>query len=164
MEILTQFGVDLRLLIAQIINFTILLIVLKFILYKPILKMLEDRRNRIIEAEENAANIEKRLEKIEKEREKIVEDASKEATKLLEEATKNSGEIIAEAHEKASNDIESMVMKAKDQIAQDRDQMRAEIRAELAELVTSAMTAVYAKKLTKSDQEEIIKQTLKSVK
>src|SRR5688572_11227536 len=159
MEILDQFGVDWRLLIAQFVNFAILLFILKIILYKPILKMLEDRKNRIAEAEENAASIEKRLEKIEKEREKTISKASDEATKLLEEATKSSAEIIAEAHVKAASDLELVIAKAQDQIASDREKMRSEIRAELAELVATAMTSIYEKKLTKADQEEIIKQT-----
>ena len=164
MEILNEFGINWKLLIAQMINFTILLFVLKIILYKPILKMLEDRKNRIAEAEENAASIEKRLEKIEKEREKTISKASDEATKLLEEATKSSSEIITEAHEKAALDIEQVIVKAKDQIAQDREKMRSEIRTELADLVATAMTTIYEKKLTKADQEEIIKNTLKSSK
>jgi len=164
MEILNEFGVNWKLLIAQMINFAILLFVLKILLYKPILKMLEDRKNRIIEAEENAASIEKRLEKIEKEREKTISKASDEATKLLEEATISSAEIIAEAQEKAANEMAVVITKAKDQIAQDREKMRAEIRSELADLVTTAMTTIYEKKLTKADQEEIIKNTLKSSK
>ncbi len=164
MDILNEFGIDWRLLIAQIINFAILLLVLKLILYKPILKMLEDRKIRIAEAEENAASIEKRLEKIEKEREKTMERASAEATKILEEATKSSAEIIEEAHTKASADITQLIAKAKTQIDTDREQMRSEIRAELADLVASAMTQVYSKKLTKADQDEIIKQTLKGSK
>jgi len=161
MEILDQFGVDIRLLIAQMVNFAILLVVLKFVLYKPVLKMLEDRKQRIIEAEENANSIEKRLEKIEAEREKVMSKVSQEATQILEEATKNASDIIAESHVKAAEDIKLLISKAKDQIAQDRENMRSEIRSELADLVSTAMTSIYSKKLTKADQEEIIKQTLK---
>ena len=164
MEILNEFGIDWRLLAAQIVNFAILLFILKKILYKPILKMLEERRERIAQAEKNADDIEKRLEKIESEREKTIETASKEAMKILEDATKTSSQIIEEAHTKASEDINLMIEKAKDQIAQDRDKMREEIRSELADLVASAMTVVYEKKLTKSDQEEIIKKTLGQMK
>jgi F-type H+-transporting ATPase subunit b len=164
MEILNEFGVDWRLLLAQIINFSILLFVLKKILYKPILKMLEDRRERIAQAEKNAEDIEKRLEKIESEREKTIEKASSEAMKILEDATKTSSQIIEEAHTKASEDIQTMIAKAKMQIAQDHDKMREEIRSELADLVATAMTVVYEKKLTKSDQEEIIKSTLKNMR
>ena len=160
MEILDQFGVDIRLLIAQMVNFAILLIVLKFVLYKPILKMLEDRKQRIIEAEENASSIEKRLEKIEAEREKVMSTASSEVTQMLEEATKNASEIVAESHLKAAEDIKLLIAKAKDQMAQDRESMRSEMRSELADLVSTALTAIYSKKLTKADQEEIIKQTL----
>ena len=164
MEILNEFGIDWRLLLAQIVNFAILLFILKIILYKPILKMLDDRRERIAQAEKNAEDIEKRLEKIEKEREKTIEKTSQEATKLLEDATKNSSEIIAEAHEKAATDSETMIEKAKEQISSDREKMREEIRAELADLVATAMTSIYEKKLTKADQEEIIKKTLGQMK
>ena len=164
MEILNEFGVDWKLLIAQIINFLLLLFILKKILYKPILAMLEERKNKIADAMKNAEDIEKKLEKIEKEREATIEKASAEAMKILEDATKTSSQIIAEAQEKASEDIKTIVEKAHQQIASDRNQMREEIRTELANLVAAAMTSVYEKKLTKSDHDEIIKNTLKTSK
>lgn len=164
MEILNEFGVEWKLLVAQIVNFFLLLFILKKILYKPILTMLEERRTKIAESMKNAEEIEKKLEKIEKEREDTIQKASKEAMVLLEDATKTSSQIIEEAHQKASEDIEQIIAKAHLQIASDRDKMRQEIREELAELVSVAMTSVYEKKLTKADQEEIIKSTLKTTR
>ncbi len=164
MEILNEFGVEWKLLIAQIINFLILLFILKKILYKPILGMLDERKNKIAESMKNAEDIEKRLEKIESEREKTIKKASDEAMQMLEDATKTSSLIIEEARAKAEEDMKTIVEKAHSQIASDRDKMREEIREELANLVATAMTAVYSKKLTKLDQEEIVKSTLKQMK
>ena len=161
MEILNEFGVEWKLLVAQIVNFFILLIILKKILYKPILGMLEERKQKIADGLKNAEEIEKKLEKIEKEREATIQKASTEAMKMLEEATKSSSLIVEEEHEKAAEDMKMIVEKAHLQIASDRDKMREDIRKELADLVASAMTAVYEKKLTRAYQEEIIKDTLK---
>ncbi len=160
MEILNEFGVEWKLLLAQIVNFLLLLFILKKILYKPVLNMLEERKSKIAESIKNAETIEKKLEKIEKDREQTIQKASSEAMALLEDATKTSGLIIEEAHQKASKDIEQIIEKAHLQIASDREKMRQEIREELSELVATAMTSVYSKKLTKADQEDIIRETL----
>ena len=163
MEILTNFGVEWKLLLAQIVNFAILLFVLKKILYTPLLKMLEDRRDRILQSEKNADEIEKRLEKIEKDREKTFEKVSQETTHILEEATKNAAELVEEAKQTATVEVNTILEKTRTEIEQDRQKMRQEIKAELAELVAVAMTNVYAKKLTKADQEEIVRSTLRTM-
>ncbi len=164
MEILNEFGIDWKLLVAQIVNFAILLFILKKVLYKPVLAMLEERKNKIAESMKQAESIEKRLEKIEAEREKTIQQASAEAMKMLEDATKTSSQIIEEARDIAANELAGVVTKARSQIESDRAKMHEQIKEELAGLVAAAMTAVYSKKLTKADQEEIVKSTLKSMK
>jgi len=61
MEIFNQFGINPLLLLAQVVNFAVLLFILKRFLYKPILKVLEERKKRIEESLKNAEEIEKRL-------------------------------------------------------------------------------------------------------
>ena len=63
MEILKNFGIQPTLLLAQIVNFTIILFVLKKFFYKPITKVLEERKRRIEESLKNADEIEAKLQK-----------------------------------------------------------------------------------------------------
>jgi len=67
-EIAKVFGLDWKLLIIQAVNFGVLLLVLWYFLYKPVLKMLDERRGKIQKGVEDAENAEIRLTEIEGER------------------------------------------------------------------------------------------------
>src|SRR5688572_12301567 len=104
-SVVRDFGIQPVLLAAQVVNFLILLLILKKFLYGPILKVLETRKKRIEESLKNASVIELRLQKTEEEKEKVLEKAALEARKILDEATKSANLVIEEAHKKASQDI-----------------------------------------------------------
>jgi len=89
--ILTVFGVDWRLLTAQVVNFLILLYILKRFLYVPLLAMIEKRQGLIIEGVKNA-----------EEAGKLKMSAEEEKNTLLKEARKEGDAFIAEAKETAT--------------------------------------------------------------
>ena len=65
MEIFEKLGIDVKLVIAQLVNFFILLYVLKRFAYKPVLKILEDRERKIEKGLKDAQSAEKRLHEME---------------------------------------------------------------------------------------------------
>lgn len=162
-KILSDFGVQPILLAAQAVNFFVLLFILKRFMYKPLLKVLEERKQRIAESLKNAEEIERKLAQTEEDRENKLIKATEEAQKIIEEATKNASEIISEAHVKASSDIEDLVIKAHEQIKMDREKMQAELREELGEIVSLSMQKITGKILTKKDQESLVKETIRKL-
>lgn len=163
-KILGQFGVEPLLLAAQAVNFLVLLWILKKVLYKPILKVLDDRKIMIAKTIKDAQDIEAKLAETEQEKDKTLEKAAKEAQKLLDQATNNANQVINEAHLKAAADIEEMLKKGRDQIKQDREIMQQELRTELAGLVAVSLQKVTGKILTKDDQKKLIEQSVKEIK
>lgn len=163
MDFLKDFGVQPVLLIAQAVNFLILLYILKRFLYKPVLKVLDERKKTISDSLQNAEEIEKKLTQITAEREEQLKKASREAEEIIKDATASAGQIIAEAHEKAGTDIEGLVAKAHQSISLEKEKMRQEIRAELADLVVAGLQKVTGKVLDKKDQEEMVKETIKEL-
>ncbi len=85
-------GLDIKLLVAQIVNFGILFFVLKKILYKPIIKLLDDRKQKIEESLQNSKKIQDELSKLDSEKVEIVK-------KIQNEAKKDKDEIISQAQE-----------------------------------------------------------------
>lgn len=136
MEILGKVGVDIKLLIAQIINFGLLLWLLKKFLYAPIVKRIEKDEREI-----NEAKIQK--EKLEKEKEQF----QKQKTKELAEARKKAKDIIAEAHHLAGK-IEK---KAKEKIEKEK---RAAISQAKEHLKT--LEPAFKAQLNQSAREEIV--------
>lgn len=164
MEILNQFGVKPILLLAQIVNFIILLLVLKKFLYKPILRILEERKEKIAESLKNSEEIEKKLAQILESRDKKLEEAAKESKKIIDEAVVSANQIIAESHEKALEQTQKIIAKSEEQMALEREKLHQEIRSELADMVALGLEKTAGKVLTTKDKEELAKSALKDFK
>src|SRR3990172_435545 len=95
MEILNSFGIQPVLLLAQIVNFLIIIALLRKFFYAPITKALEDRKKKIEESLKNSDEIEARLQKTNEDTAKIVAEAQNNAQILITEA-KNEAEKITE--------------------------------------------------------------------
>lgn len=163
MEILTDFGVKPVLLIAQIVNFLLLLFILKRFLYKPLLKVLEERKQKITQSLKNADEIQKRLEQVDFDREKQLQKALKEAGLIVDEAKKTSNKIIAEAHLKAKRDIQKLALQSKVSLKLEKEKLYQEIRQELADLVTISLEKVTGKVLSEKDQRQMIERTTRGL-
>ena len=101
MEILNQFGVQPILLAAQVVNFFILLFLLKKFLYGPILKVLNERKKRIEDSLKNAEEIEKRLQETNEKIDQMLAKASKEGQEVIDEATAQANLIIEDSKTRA---------------------------------------------------------------
>src|SRR6476469_808717 len=85
-EISRTFGLDVPHFISQVISFAIVAFLLHRFAYKPILKVLEERRQRIAEGLANAERIKQELAKAEAARQEILSKANTQANQLIEEA------------------------------------------------------------------------------
>lgn len=163
MDILNNFGVQTTLLAAQIVNFLILLFLLKKFLYKPILKVLDARKEKIAMSLKDVEEIEKRLKEATEEGEKIIQKATLESKKIIEDSQKSGISIIEEAKEKASSEVSDMIKKGREQLAQERERIMKEARENIMNLVTLALEKTTGKVLTKKDQSSIIGKSIKEI-
>lgn len=110
MEALESLGIDWKLLIAQVINFLILLLLLRKFLYGPIVNMLSNRKEKIEQGLKDSEEARKRLEQASEESKKLLSKASGESEKIVASAKKEIGEEtqkkIQEAQDKATEIIE----------------------------------------------------------
>lgn len=162
-QILKDFGVQPILLIAQIVNFFILLLLLKKFLYGPILKVLEKRQETIAHGLKNAEEIERRLEKTAEDREKELEKAAREARRILDEATKTAVVVVAEAHIKAQGEMEVTFKKGQEAISLEREKMQQEIKEEVSEMVGKSVSKVLEGLLDKDLQKKIAETAIKNL-
>jgi F-type H+-transporting ATPase subunit b len=158
---LKDFGIQPILLLAQIVNFLILLFLLKKFLYGPIVKVLDQRKQTIEESLKNAEKIEANLAKTEEDYDKKIEKAATEARKIVDEATKSASEIISEARTQASAEMQDILKKGQDSIEMERQKMQQEMRAELTQLVINTLEKVTGKVVSKKDQIDIIEKAVK---
>src|SRR3989338_4733594 len=134
-KILSDFGVQPVLLLAQIVNFLVLLFILQKLLYKPILKVLEDRKRKIEESIANAEKIQEELEETEAKRALVIENAIEEGKKIIAEATAAGNQIHADARAKSKADMEDMMNQGMQMIAGEKEKMKTEVKTEVAGMI-----------------------------
>lgn len=142
MEILAKLGIDWRILVAQLVNFAVVLVVLHRFAYKPLLGVLEKREKTIEKSLEHAKDIEKRLKDTEERSRLLIEKAQREAVTLVEEASKLVEQKRNAALEKAKDDVSAVIADAKAKIASEKDMMLASAKDQLGELIVKAVRAI----------------------
>ena len=153
-------GINIPTLIAQLINFLILLGLLYMVAYKPILKMFDERSNRIKESMEQTESIKEQAAKAEEEAKKQIEAASKDGQGMVARAVKAGEEIRQKAQEDAKPEAEALISKARIEIQRERDEAIDELRKEVAELTVFAAEKVIEQKLDKEAHRQLIDKVL----
>jgi F-type H+-transporting ATPase subunit b len=158
-SIARTFGVDWPHLIAQSASFAIVCVVLYVFAYKPILRMLEARRQQIASGLANAEKIKAELARIDAERIAVLARADAEGQQLVEEARAAAARVGAEETRKATADAELVLARAHEAAERDRALSVAEARREIGRLVVLTTAAVTGKILTAEDQQRLAEET-----
>jgi F-type H+-transporting ATPase subunit b len=154
-KITRTFGVDWPHLVAQIISFCIVCAVLYRFAYRPILKMLEQRRYLISQGLLNTEKIKAELARTEAQRHEVMMRANAEAAKVIEEARIAAVRLQEQEYQKAIGAAQQIVAQARDAAAQDYARMLGELRQEVGGLVVQTAAMVTGKILTTEDQRRL---------
>lgn len=154
-DTLTQLGISWPKLIAQMVNFAIILFVLWKFAYRPVLKLLEERRQRVAEAMANAEKAKADLARAEGARQEILNQANAQATKLIEEARAAAARVQEVETQKAIAAAKDIVEKARQATEAEHARMLADLRREVGRLVVATTGRVVGKTLTPDDQQRL---------
>ena len=163
MEIFNQFGVQPVLLAAQVVNFLILLFILKKFLYKPIQKVLDERKKRIEDSLKNAEEIEQRLLRTQEESDKIIAKALKEAQNILDQTNETSAQILDGANKQAERILQRATEDGKAVMEMQKDMLMRQVRENAGNLIALVFQKVISKKITKQDQIDYIEKEVKNL-
>jgi F-type H+-transporting ATPase subunit b len=160
-RIARTFGVDWQHLIAQIVSFCIVCALLNRFAYRPVLAVLNERRQRIAEGLANAEKIKAELSRIEARRQEILTEVNAQATRLIEEARAAAKRVQEQETRKAVAAAEQIMVKAREATERDHDRMLAQLKRELGRLIVQATVTVTGKILTPEDQQRLAEETAK---
>lgn len=163
MDILKDFGVQPTLLFGQIVNFLIILFLLRKFFYGKILKILDDRKKTIEESLKNADLIELRLKETEEKSVKVLEDAQKQAQKIITDAKTQADEIAKQASIDAKKTIEAAIISAQDQIESHKQKITDELQDQTLSLVSRVVQKVLGKNLKQAERNDLTKQALSEI-
>jgi F-type H+-transporting ATPase subunit b len=158
-----KLGIETKLILAQLVNFTIIMIVLNKLLYKPILSMLEKRKKKIQEGLALTEQMKVEEEKMEVKKNKMIAETKKEATVLIEEAkghAKNEATQILEAAHKEADEI---IEKGKVQAAEQKLLMKKEVQQEAIVLATGMAKRLLSSVMTQEVQHTVLKKHIKEL-
>ena len=119
LDTLGQLGIQWPKLIAQFVNFSIVLFVLWRFAYKPVFNLLEVRRQKIADGIANAEKIKVELAKTEAERKRILEQAGDTANLMIEQAREAANRVREVETQKAIAAAEQIIAKAREASLQD---------------------------------------------
>jgi len=157
---MNELGFNLPVLIAQVVNFFILLVLLRIFLYKPILNMLDRRAQRIREGVEAADESKERASAAEQEVAKQLSASREQGQALVAQAQEAANRIQEEARSHARQESETMLERARTEIQLERDQAIAELRGEFADLTVSAAEKVIGQSLDRQAHRRLIDEVL----
>jgi F-type H+-transporting ATPase subunit b len=157
-------GINLPLLLAFVINFIILLALLGKFLYKPVLKMLDERAQKVKESMEWAESIKRDYEQAKAEVQKQIEKGRQEAQGIIAQAFQTGEVLKEEARKEASGQAKAIVEKARLQLEAERDKMVEDLRKEFVSLLILASEKVIRQTLDKEKQSRLIEETLAQIR
>ena len=153
-------GINFPGLAAQIINFGILLVILRLVAYKPIMRMLDERAARVRESIETAERIKQRESDTARQVEERMEEARREGQTLIVQAQQISARIQEDARQQAHTEGEALLARARTEIQLERDSAIARLRGEFADITMSAAERVIGQSLDRRAHQRLIEEVL----
>jgi len=162
-QVAQTFGVDWQHLIAQIVSFGIVCFVLYRFAFRPVLAILEKRRQQIAESLSNADKIKAELARTEARRQEKMAEVNAQATKMIEEARAAAKRVEEQETQKAIATAEQIMTKAREDAEREHARMLTELKREVGRLVVQTTSTVTGKILTSEDQRRLAEEAAKQL-
>ena len=154
-------GVNLPLLVVFFINFIVLFVLLRLFLYKPVLKMLDERSKKTKDAMELAEATKKEFEQAKVEVQKQIEKGRQEAQAILTQATQVGERLKEESRQEAQKQAQVIVDRTRAELGAERDKIVGDLRREFVDISISAAEKVIKETLDKEKHRKLIEETLR---
>ena len=162
-ETLDTFGWNPKLFFSQVVSFVIVALLLRKFAYKPVLTILEQRRQQIAEAQANSDKIRQQLAEAEQRHAEILGQANAQAQKMIDEARESAAFVGERKQQEAVAAAEQIMAKAREASAIEHERTMTELKRELGRLVVDTTAKVTGKVLTAEDQKRLQEEATRQV-
>lgn len=153
-------GISVTGLIAQFVNFILLLVILRAVAYKPIMRMLDERSARIRESMERAEEIKNQAARTEEEFARRLAEARRESQEIIGQAEKIADRLRQDEVDKTRQQLEALRTKALDDIALERERAVTDLRKQVADLAILAAGRAVGRSLDQTSQYRLIQEAM----
>ncbi len=158
-----KLGINLGFFISQLVNFTLLAALLTVLLYKPILRMLNERKERIARSLADVDAAREAAARAQQDYDKKMVEAQRTAQEIIAKASQASEEVAAEIRAEAQRDAENIRRKAREEAAQERAHLLAEVQSQIASLSMMATERVLGQAVDANTQRRLVDQFLAEI-
>jgi F-type H+-transporting ATPase subunit b len=162
-EIAHSLDLNWGLIVTQIIGFLLAVWILKAFAWKPLLKMLDDRKQKIIGDINEAENIKSDASKVLDDYKSKLRDIETEARSKIQEAVSDGNRIASEIREQAREESRQILEKSREELARDVAKARVQFRDEMADMAIRAAEKIISTELDDSEQKRILDDILRAV-
>lgn len=160
---ISALGIDTKLIVAQAINFVIVLLLLRLLAYKPIIRVLLERRKRIEQSVRNTEAIERSKQELERKTNKVLEEATSRATTIVSQAKTEAAEFKRRVQDDLRAEREKMVAGAKQEITSQLQTALNQARKDLGYLAIKLSEKILRAKLDPRKDSKLVRQALKEL-
>jgi len=157
-------GINLGLLIVQVIAFLIVFLTLNAWVYKPLLEMMEERKKKIAQGLEDARVAADARANAEKEAAKILAEAQAEANRIVREATERAQAATKDVRAAAEAEAARIIESAKADAEAERNRILGDLRGQIAALAIAATQKLLGEALDEKRQHALIEEFFAGVK
>ncbi len=155
-----QLGINLPGLIAQLVNFGLLVLLLRAVAYRPILRILDERAERVRHSLAEADRVKEEAKRNQEILNLQRQEALRQSQEIVARASQAAERIHQEAQADARRQAEEFLERSRAEIDRERQQAVAEIRAQMADLALSAASRVVRRTLNQPEHYRIIEEAL----
>jgi F-type H+-transporting ATPase subunit b len=163
MELIKALGLDVKILLAQLINFSVLFFVMYKFGYKPMLSFLDDRSKKIENGIKDAKKAEERLIEISENEKKTIKKARIDALEIVNEAKKVAEKKGDAMITKAKADIGEIINQEKSKMQVEKAETLKEIKSEISDLVLLSVEKVLEEKMDIKEDKKMVAKVVKKI-
>lgn len=158
------FGLNVKLFIAQLINFSIILFVLWRFVFRPVAKALSERTTKIENSLAEAQKIASERETFDSWKNKEMSEVRQEAAGIITQAKGDAEQVRAQITDTAKAEAVKILEKGKAQLEEEKNKAVLQIKSEIADIVVSATETILKKKMDSSADQALVKEAIDSLK
>lgn len=153
-------GINLPLLVVFCVNFIILFVLLRIFLYKPVLKVLDERAQRTKEAMELAEATKQEYGEARAEVQKQIEKGRQEAQTIITQAMQLGERLKEESRQEATKQAQVILERTRIELGAEREKIVEDLRREFVSIAILAAEKVIKETLDKEKHRKLIEETL----
>ncbi len=155
-----KLGINPSMLVSQLVNFTLLAVLLYLLLYKPVLRMLSQRQERIARSMADVDAAHEAAAKAQQEYDRKIAEAQRAAQDRIAQAAQDAEKVGTEIKASAQVEADAIRQKAREEAEQERARILSEVQGQIASLSMAATERVLGQAVDEATQHKLIGQFL----